>query len=134
MRRWIPFCGWLAFLTCIVWGADTGGLRRFFDWYERLHPLADKAGHVLLIGGLTAALHHALGGRSVTRAGLPAAAPVVFLVMTLEECSQRWLPSRTFDPYDLAANYAGILLAILLAGIPGRGRPRAAAQLTERTR
>jgi hypothetical protein len=77
----------------------------------------DKAGHFVLLGGLAFTLNRALGGRS-TRMG-PIAVQLggllVALAITREEFSQMWIPSRTFDWGDLAANYAGIACADWLA-------------------
>jgi VanZ family protein len=40
---------------------------------------------------------------------------IIFTFATLEECSQRFFPSRTFELLDLAGDYTGIALTGLLA-------------------
>lgn len=126
MKRWLPFACWLLLIAVIVACADLGRLRAFFDWYETLHPLADKAGHIGLIGMLTLLFDHALAGRKIKRVCIPLAPAIVFLVMTVEEVSQRWMPLRSFDLTDLAANYAGILVAVMVGRFPMIRRNRRA--------
>ena len=36
---------------------------------------------------------------------------IIAAVMTIEEISQLWIPTRTCDPGDLIANFAGVMLA-----------------------
>jgi polysaccharide biosynthesis protein VpsQ len=36
---------------------------------------------------------------------------IIAVAMTIEEFSQIWIPNRTFDLMDLAANYLGISIA-----------------------
>lgn len=36
---------------------------------------------------------------------------IIAALITIEECSQIWITSRSFDLLDLAANYTGILCA-----------------------
>lgn len=115
LKRWLPFGLWLAFVVTIIVCADRGGLRTFLGWVNSL-PLGDKAGHLFLIGVMAFLLNHALayrvfslGALSLQRGGL-----IIGAVMTLEEFSQLWFTSRTFDLGDLLANSLGVLVAELL--------------------
>lgn len=70
-----------------------------------------------MIGVLALLLNHALTYR-VRRMGrwqCQLGGLVVFLVMTVEEFSQLWFSSRTFDLGDLAANALGVLAAEWIA-------------------
>jgi VanZ family protein len=75
--------------------------------------MGDKAGHFFLIGSLAYLFNRARAWRAVTLGcwrvqwgGL-----IILVLITLEECSQVWIPQRSFDLKDLLANYAGILAA-----------------------
>ena len=107
MLRWLAFAVMLTGVIGVVYCADRGMLWMLYDWFEK-HPGADKVGHFFLFGSLAYVLTRALGGRFLL-GGL-----LVAVGVTLEECSQIWIPSRSFDLKDLAANYAGIALAGLL--------------------
>lgn len=76
-------------------------------------PLGDKAGHFFLLGVMALLLNHALAYRicpiRFTRVQLDGL--VIFVLITLEEFSQLWFSSRTFDLGDLLANGLGILAA-----------------------
>ena len=100
------------FVGGVIVCADRGAWRGFFGWINRL-PLGDKAGHIFLIGIMAHLLNRALTGRALSLGSLrwQLGGLIIGVVMTIEEISQIWIPSRTFDWGDLAANYAGILIA-----------------------
>ncbi len=116
LKRWFPFILFLLFVLGIIAGADSGRLRWFLDWVGGI-PLGDKVGHVFLIGTLAFLLNAALSGRVVNseRFRFQLGGVIVFVLITVEEFSQIWIPSRTFDLKDLAANYIGIFCAEMLA-------------------
>lgn len=116
MKRWIPFVGWLGFVGVVIACADTGRMRGFLDWANSL-PLGDKAGHFVLIGTMAHLLNYALRFkvRSVGRMAPQLGGLLVLAVITVEECSQIWIPGRTFDAGDLVANSLGVALAELVA-------------------
>ena len=95
--------------------ADRGTARAFFDWINSF-PLGDKAGHFFLIGVMAFLLNHALAYRTapINRSHPQLGGLIVGVVITLEEFSQLWFASRTFDAGDLLANWIGILVAELL--------------------
>lgn len=112
MKRWSFFAIWLIFVGGVIVCADRGVLRGFFRWINSI-PFGDKAGHVFLIGIMAHLLNCAMAGRTfgIGRSRWQLGGLIVAAVMTIEEISQIWIPSRTFDFGDLAANYAGVLLA-----------------------
>ncbi len=123
LRRWLPFLLWLALVAAIIRTADRAGMREFFNWLNGW-PGGDKAGHIFLIGTLAFLFNHALAGRT-TRLGrwrLQMGGVIVAALMTVEEFSQIWIPSRTFDLLDLAANYLGVVLAEMLTRKMARDR------------
>lgn len=111
------------FITTVVVLADTRHLGPLAVIYEYRH--GDKLGHFMLFGGLAFLLAMAallLRPRSGT--GLALRVTAVFAaVITLEEFSQIFLPSRSPDPFDLLAGYAGVALgaglALLLTRLSG---------------
>jgi VanZ family protein len=113
--RWIPFLAMLAVVVATIVAADFGALGFAYAWMSR-HPGSDKAGHFLLLGALAFTLNLALGCRRLRQfPRLQIGGLLVALAITVEEISQVWIPTRTFDLLDLAANYAGILCADWLA-------------------
>lgn len=117
--RWLWFGLYLLMVVAVIAAADSGRFRPFFTWVNRIH-YADKVGHFVTIGALAFFLNRALGGR-VLRLGpvqLLLGGVIVAVVMTGEESSQIWIPSRRFEWGDLAANYAGVVVAQLICRRP----------------
>jgi VanZ family protein len=108
--RWAITIAWLLFIAVIIYCADQGKLRAVFVFINA-HTGSDKAGHFVLIGGMAFFLNLSLGLRElrVWKRGLLLGSVVVAVVFTLEEISQIWIPSRTFDLLDLAGDYSGII-------------------------
>lgn len=103
---------WLAFVVAIIASADRGGLRSFLTWVNSL-PLGDKAGHFFLLGVMALLLNHALAYRtcSIRFTRVQLGGLMILVLITLEEFSQLWFTSRTFDLGDLLANGLGIFAA-----------------------
>lgn len=87
-------------------------MRAFLGWVNSL-PLGDKAGHFFLLGVMALLLNHALAYRtcSIRFTRVQLGGLVILVLITVEEFSQLWLTSRTFDLGDLFANGLGILAA-----------------------
>lgn len=100
---------YLALLAAIVTAANLGqkSLLRWVDYV----PLRDKAMHFLLLGGACLVVNAMLSGRKLTvgRFSLYLGTAVVFLLATCEECTQIWMPYRTFSWADMTANWLGII-------------------------
>ncbi len=110
-RHWVVagLAGWIGFLAGIILLADSGRGGWLFSLVRPI-PEGDKVGHFILFGVLgflaNLALRDArvsLWGQGVRKGSL-----VVAIAITLEECSQAMLPSRTFDVMDLAAGVLGV--------------------------
>jgi VanZ family protein len=103
----------------------------FFLRFIRSIPYGDKIGHVCLMGTMTFLLNLALlawrGARHSIRSCILLGCGMVATIITLEECSQAFIPTRSFDLLDLSANYLGILLAGM-ASFPFGKTLRAAAR------
>ncbi len=107
--RWSLALGWLCFVGVVVYCADRGLVRAFFDFVNS-YPGLDKVGHFCLMGGMGFMFNIAFNlktWRFLGRRWL-VGGTVVLVVVTLEEFSQRWFPTRTFDLLDLTADYLGI--------------------------
>ena len=104
------------FLVLIVVLADTGNLGVLAVVYTI--PYADKLGHFLLYGILALlvnlTLFRAFAGQSRRLLSVTITL-TLFLVIGLEELSQRSFVSRTFSLEDLAASYLGVILFSWLA-------------------
>ncbi|KPZ71592.1 VanZ like family protein [Shewanella sp. P1-14-1] len=99
------FIGW------IIYQANTGGNNIFFD-LVRVVPYGDKIGHMMLFGTLTSlaliasrAAYFNLFERKIYYA-IVAISTLVFI----EEVSQGFIATRTFDIGDLTADAVGITL------------------------
>ena len=113
MKRWLPTIAFFLFVSLIIYLADAGLAPGFFGWVQHTSG-GDKVGHFVLIGGLALCLNLSLGCRKWC--GLLAGSLIVVALCTAEEFSQLFLGSRRhFDWLDLAADYAGILVAGLAA-------------------
>ena len=115
MRRWRPFHLFSLFVLIVIVGADLGLLGLVVQLIHRV-PAFDKVAHAVLIGTLAWLLNQGLRWRQVNirqRRWLLGSL-IVGVAFTLEECSQAWIPGRSFDLGDLAANWTGVWLAGLL--------------------
>lgn len=112
MRRWLPFLAYLVFVLVVIVAADFGKLGPVVKWFHSI-PFFDKCAHATLIGTLAFLLNFALRGRETefARQRWLLGSVIVAIAITLEECSQHWIPGRTFDAGDLLANWTGIFVA-----------------------
>lgn len=107
---------WLAilftlFILLVIVLADTGQLAQYVGFVYEI-PWGDKAGHFILYGILTLllnlALFRALPDQSPKR--VAARCSVILAVLIgLEEFSQQYFASRTFDLVDLLFSYLGVV-------------------------
>lgn len=107
--------GFFAFIVWIIYLANTGAESIFFDFVRSI-PYGDKIGHVGLIGTLTLLAVVALKFKSikVRSVAIYYGVALVFAFVLIEELSQLFIPSRTFDLVDMTANIVGIGAAALL--------------------
>ena len=105
-----------AFIIGVIALANTGQLGPYFGWVNKI-PAGDKLGHLILMGTLCLLVNLALSCRSARLGGwsLPLGTLVISTLVLLEEFSQIFIPTRSFDLVDLAADALGISLATLAA-------------------
>jgi len=123
--RWLMPLSFFIFISYIIFLADTADHNFAFRLVGQV-PYGDKVAHAVLYGVMALLLNYALG---FTRVRLPthlikpfpkilgalANAPymgsiIVLAFATLEELSQYYIPSRTFDMGDLLADFVGVAL------------------------
>jgi len=71
-------------------------------------PYGDKIAHAVLYGLMALLLNYALDFRKSSTIQLGSL--IVLTFATLEEFSQYYIPSRTFDMGDLLADFVGVVL------------------------
>ena len=106
---------WLAilftlFILMVIVLADAGILNHYVGFIYAF-PFGDKAGHFILYGILTLlldlALFRARSDRSRQRRAVECGLVLAFLI-GLEEISQQYFSSRSFDLVDLTFSYLGV--------------------------
>ena len=106
--RLILISAYLVFIVAVVYSANSQQwLAPLFSWLHRT-PGGDKICHFLLAGGFAVAVNWLLHCHSL--GSLQLGTVICLIFATLEECSQIWIPSRSFDLGDMAMNTLGILL------------------------
>lgn len=117
--------GYASFLYWIISAANTktnNGLLSFSGGV----PYGDKIGHFLVMGLLSLLVNLLLNSRrqSIGKRKFLLGSLIVAGIVTAEEFTQIFIPSRTFSPFDLVADYAGILFFGRLAFWCSRPRRR----------
>jgi len=112
-RVFLPL-GFFIFISYIIFLADTADYNFAFRVVGDI-PYGDKLCHALLYGIMAGLLNYGLGYHKPNIFGALANAPyigsiLVLIFATLEEFTQYYIPSRTFDLWDLFADFVGILL------------------------
>lgn len=125
MRRTLPVL-YIAFILLMVALADTGTIGFFVRWIHGI-PYGDKACHALFALGLGLAVDHRFGrdwhwtreGRDGKPISLTLRSTPFWLcpIVLLEECTQRFIPGRTFDLGDLLADAIGLTLGFVMSSI-----------------
>jgi len=89
-------------------------------------PCGDKLGHFGLLAVFSVLLNTALGARRAPGRLAPCLIGSIALavLMTLEEWSQLFIATRTFDPFDWLSSLAGIAAGGFLARLLSRATPR----------
>ena len=123
--RWVLPLSFFIFISYIIFLANTANYNFAFRVVGDI-PYGDKIAHALLYGMMALFLNYALSFRRVRlpthilkslpqTIGALANAPymgsiIVLTFATLEELSQYYIPSRTFDMGDLLADFVGVYL------------------------
>jgi VanZ family protein len=107
----------LIFIIAVIVLADGGNLPRPIRAIYAF-PNGDKLGHFILFGLLTFFITRAFLSSfpSKSRSWVTLSIGLVLaLLIGMEEFSQKFFPTRTFNLIDLLASYAGIITFALLA-------------------
>lgn len=74
-------------------------------------PYDDRIAHFFLAGALSffLNLHLSLSQVSIGKVKILKGSLLLFVLVTIEECSQALFPARSFSLSDLFSNYAGVL-------------------------
>ena len=115
-RAKVVLIAFVSFLVALVALADSGHGQRLFLLAERI-PAGDKAGHFLLFGTLSFLVNLVLRAAEARlwKMAIPKGSAIVAAIVTVEEFSQLFLRSRSFDLGDLTADILGIWLGGWLA-------------------
>lgn len=113
MPRLLFRFAFIAFATCfvsIIVLADRGQAGQLWTFAGQV-PCGDKLGHLALAGTFSVLLNVLLERRPAPGAFAPLMLGSLLLLvgMTLEECSQMFFPSRSFDGFDGLANVIGVI-------------------------
>jgi len=103
------------FIAFIIYLADTADYNFAFRMIGDI-PYGDKLMHGLLYGVMALLLNYGLNFKSKKVFGfnMQVGALIVLAFATIEEISQYWIPSRTFDLVDLLADFVGVILFSLI--------------------
>jgi len=97
------------FIVWVIYMANTGQNNAIFQIVKET-PYGDKIGHLLLFGLLTLVLNFGLMFKTFMNGKYLLGTVLVCIFVLIEETSQYWIPTRTFDGFDLLADTLGILL------------------------
>lgn len=100
-----------AFLVLIIYQADTAHYNFAFKMVGKI-PFGDKIGHIVLYGIMAFLLNYGFRGKKWLN--LSVGSLIVFMFAFLEELSQAYFPSRSFDLADVLADILGIVLFTIL--------------------
>jgi VanZ family protein len=102
--------GFIIFLIAVAVIANRGEGDNWWPFLSRI-PSGDKLGHIGLFGTLSLLCNLAFPkcSRSVIPI-LTTATFVLLLLVTLDEISQHFIPTRSFDPLDWLANGLGLMI------------------------
>ena len=118
--------GFSLFLGSIIYIENTGGGVPAIGFIRSLSH-GDKAAHFMLFGLMSFLLNLALAGACFKwrRWAIYRGSALVGVFTVLEECSQRFVATRTFDYFDLLADILGIaLFAIVTASYLKKSRQK----------
>lgn len=111
----------VCFILWIIYLANTGSSSVFFDLVHTT-PYGDKIGHFFLFGILTLTFNLATKFRTlrIVNLNIYYGTLIVSIFVLLEELSQGFIPSRTLDIRDLAADTLGIATFSCLSALINR--------------
>ena len=111
------FLAFFGFLALVVYAADIGLGSHYWGWLRQF-PIGDKVchfgTHVHLLRSYESGAEMP-GRRAVQQRAILLGTVIVAIVVAGEEFSQIWIPGRTFDLFDLTADFLGIVAGNLLS-------------------
>ena len=110
LRVFLPL-SFFIFIAYIIFLADTADYNFAFRTIGHI-PYGDKIAHALLYGMMAFLLNFGLDFKSYQVASfrLQWGAIIVLAFATIEEMTQYFIPSRTFDLMDLLADLVGVVV------------------------
>lgn len=108
LKRVFYPASFFAVLLAIIYKADTANYNFAFHVVGMI-PYGDKIAHAVLYGIMAYLLNYGFNGKRWGRAEIGSV--IVFGFAFIEEVSQLYFPSRTFDWFDLLADVVGIFVA-----------------------
>lgn len=108
--------GFFIFILWVIYMANTGQSSIFFRLVGAI-PYGDKIGHIFLFGLLTLGVNIAtkLKVVKVGNVSILIGTMLVTLFVLIEEFSQHFSATRTFDALDLFADAVGIIVFTMLS-------------------
>ncbi|HIM94926.1 MAG TPA: trypsin [Campylobacterales bacterium] len=103
--------GFFIFISFIIFLADTADHNFAFRLLGQV-PYGDKIGHVVLYGVMALLLNYGLKFKFYRFLGfnMQLGALIVFAFAIIEEGTQYYIPSRSFDLYDVLGDFIGVVL------------------------
>jgi polysaccharide biosynthesis protein VpsQ len=101
---------YILLLVAIIFCADHVSYQSSFSFIREI-PGGDALGHFTLMGLFAFLSNISLNCRAVRVVGRPVllGSTTVIALITVEEVSQSLIPHRSFDLFDLAADYLGVM-------------------------
>ena len=103
--------GFFIFISSIIFVADNANYNFALRWVGAI-PYGDKIAHATLYGVMAMLLNYGFSYKKTKGVQLGAIAVLTFAI--LEEFTQMYIPSRTFDLYDILADIVGVALLSLV--------------------
>ena len=114
LRILLPL-GFFIFILFIIYLADMANYNFAFAMIKHI-PYGDKIMHGLLYGIMALFLNYGLNFKSYKIVGfnMQIGAIVVLSFAIIEEITQYYIPSRTFDLYDILSDFIGVIIFSLI--------------------
>lgn len=112
-RHLFYFIVFFMFILWVIQQANSDGTNLLFTM-AKVVPYHDKVGHFVLYGILALLMDRALLGRKIIffKQSLSLAGLLVLTFALIEEITQIWIATRTFDLLDLTGDVVGIIFFV----------------------
>ena len=127
------FLSFFGFICWVIWQANVDGSNALFRIVGQI-PYHDKLGHVFLYGVLVFLLELALDFKKtkIGRFNFSLAGVIILVFALLEECTQIWISTRSFDLLDFLGDIIGITLFMTFANKLQKRKKRLIAKTINR--